>query len=317
MSSALNKSNPRLISLPYLAMRQAAILIIIYVALLFLLPTSVSTFSNYHLSMLEYKTVRFAISLPTLLVWLAAFFGYAALRQYARSIKDTPEGEHFTRLAKGCAWLAWSLPVISITSLILSSLAYEWPAFHGASVILLNYASLLLPLIAFSIIGMASDGLLWNAKLNFNRTTASYIIVAFLTAGVLYCYLTFLHFDHSNFGSTDNPYYLPIWLMVLTVIIPYLYAWFVGLLAAYEITLLSKNMQGVLYKHGLQWLVAGLVTIIISSIVVQYINAVEPRSVVLIFDYRLVFSLLFRITGGIGFLLLAWGALKLKKIEEV
>jgi hypothetical protein len=134
---------------------------------------------------------------------------------------------------------------------------------------------------------------------------------------VLYCYLTFRQFNPGSLGSTHNPYFLPIWLLLLTVIIPYLYAWFVGLLAAYEITSYSQQVRGVLYKQALHLLVGGLVAVIAGSILLQYISSVDPSPGHLVLDYRLLLVVLFRIVIGIGFVLIAAGANRLKRIEEV
>jgi hypothetical protein len=105
--------------------------------------------------------------------------------------------------------------------------------------------------------------------------------------------------------------------MVVSVIIPYLYAWFVGLLAAYEIMLFSRHSKGVLYRQSLSLLALGLVVIIASSIALQYMNSIQPRVGHLMLSYHLIITSIFRIIGGGGFVLLAVGANRLKKIEEV
>ena len=74
-------------------------LVIFYTVLIFLAPVNASVQHTYHLSALEYHVVMFAIALPSMAVWLAAFIGYAHLRLYARSISKTPEGIYFDQLA--------------------------------------------------------------------------------------------------------------------------------------------------------------------------------------------------------------------------
>lgn len=299
------------------ALQRAILLAFVYISLVFLLPPSKATMQAYHLSTLEYRAILLSVMLPSLVAWLAAFIGYAKLREYVYSIRKTPEGSYFDKLATGSAWLAWSLPLPAILSLLLNAIANRWPAFYPSSIIASNYLNLFLPLIAFSIIGTATRGLVNRAELKFSLASIRIIMLLFLAAGVLYCYLTFQRFDLTSLSSTHNPYYLPVWLMVLSVIIPYLYAWFVGLLAAYEITLLSSQTKGVLYRRALRLLVAGLITIIVSSIALQYMNGLEPRVGHLVISYQLVLSSIFRVIGGGGFVLLAIGATRLKKIEEV
>ncbi len=292
-------------------------LAIFYVFLILVLPASTVATQDYNLSALEYRVILLALALPSLLIWLAAFIGYAKLRLYARSIRKTPEGIYFDQLAEGCTWLAWSLPVSTIVPTVLNAIANEHPGFHSIAIILSNYISLILPLIGFSVIAGASRGLLGNVRAKLSLANARIIIIGFLVLGVVYCFLTFSRFDLTSLGSTDNPYFLPAWLMVITVIVPYLYAWFMGILAAYELTLFSKHVRGVLYRQAVGFVVGGLLAVILSSVALQYINSVEPRVGHLVFSYKLILVLLFRIIGGAGFILLALGANRLQKIEEV
>lgn len=299
------------------ALQQAGLLAVIYVGLIFLLPASQATMKAYGISAFEYHIVLFAVTLPLILAWTAAFVGYAKLRQYVDLIIKTPEGAHFESLATGCKWLAWSLPLTAIFSLALNSIANQWPSFYHPSIIAGNYLTLLFAIVAFSIIGNSSRGLMKQGKLLLSLIGIRVIMLVFLIIGVLYCLLTFQHFDLTNLGATSNPYFLPIWLMVVSVVIPYLYSWFTGLLAAYEIILYSQHANGVLYRQALRLLAIGLVTIIVSSIALQYMSTVQPRVGHLVLSYKVVLSSLFRIIGGAGFVLLAIGAIRLKKIEEV
>lgn len=292
-------------------------LVVIYTVLIFGLPANLLTMHAYHLSSLEYRVLLFAVALPSMLVWLAAFWGYAALRQYAQSIHKTKEGPHFNQLATGCYWLAWSLPLPTIASLLLNTLADKSPGFRPTAIIIANYLSLLFPLVGFSLIGNTARDLTRSAKLSFSLAGARLIMLLFLLAGVLYCYLTFHHFDLTSLTSTHNPYFLPVWLAVVSITVPYLYAWFIGLLGAYEIVLFSKNVQGLLYRRALAYVAVGLVAVIVSSITLQYINGVVPAVSHLVLNYKLVAITLFRILGGTGFIILALGAKRLKKIEEI
>ncbi|HVX57972.1 MAG TPA: hypothetical protein VHA37_09710 [Candidatus Saccharimonadales bacterium] len=290
---------------------------VLYAALTFLLPASNLTRHEYHLSAFEYHILAFAVALPTLMVWLAAFIGYAQVREYARSVRKTPEGIYFDQLADGVTWLAWSLPIGTIIPAVLNGIANRHPGFHAASIILSNYLGLALALVAFSVIAGASRGLLGSVRVRLSLVNARLIIAGFLLLGVLYCFFTFRRLDLSSLGSSNNPYFLPVWLMVVSVIVPYLYAWFMGILASFELTLFSRHTRGVLYRQPLTMLVGGLLTVIFSSVLLQYISSVDPRVGYLIFNYKLALALFFRLIGGGGFVLMAVGAGRLRKIEEV
>ena len=311
------KANRQTVQLTALALRRAGWLALIYIVLIFVLPANEATLRTHHLSAWQYRLTLLAVTLPLVLAWVVAFVGYARLREYVQLVRKTPEGVHFDKLATGTAWLAWSLPLPAIVVLLLGGLANHWPGFYATSIIISNYLELALPLVAFSIIGVASRGLVNQAKLKISLLSSRLIMLLLLAAGVLYCYLAFQHLDLSSLGSTHNPYFLPLWLMVLSLIIPYLYAWFVGLVAAYEITLFSRQTTGVLYHQALRLLALGLVVIIASSIAQQYISGVQPRTNHLIFGYHMVLSSIFYVLSGVGFALLAIGANRLKKIEEI
>lgn len=296
---------------------RASWLALVYIALVFLLPPNHTIMRVHHLSASEYKVILLALNLPTITAWIAAFIGYSRLRQYVLLVKKTPEGVYFDKLATGSAWLAWVLPVSAIAALLFGSIANKWSGFYPASVIISNYLRLIFLLVAFSLIGVASRGLINLAKVRFGFISTRIIGLLFLFAGVLYCFMTFKHLNSASLTSTQNPYFLPIWLMVLTIIVPSLYTWFVGILAAYEITLFSRQTHGVLYRRALSLLVIGLLIVIASFIAIQYVRGIQPRVSHSTFDYYIVLNSIFHLIGGSGFVLMAIGADRLKRIEEV
>jgi len=300
-----------------LTMQSCIGLAVLYIVLIFILPTNHVAMHHYNLSEVEYRIVTATIALPTIAVWFAAFWGYSKLREYSQAIKKTKEGPHFRRLGIGCAWLAWSLPLTTISAFILNGMADKWPNFHPSAIIISNYVALVVPFIAFIIISLAARDMVGKSRLNMEHSTARLTMVLFLGGGLLYCGLIFRSLDLTSISSTHNSYFIPVWLMIVSVIIPYLYAWFLGLLAAYEILAFSVNVHGLLYRRALVYLAAGLAAVIISSIALQYVSSVVPRTGDLIFNYKLLLTLAIRIVSGIGFFVMAVGASRLKKIEEV
>ncbi len=301
----------------YKAMQHYAVLAFSFLLLVFLLPANAKALHDYHLSILQYRIILFAVGIPLLFAWLVAFYGYSKLEEYAYIIRKSPESGAFDNLARGCKWLAWSLSVPVIISLLTSAIANQWNGFSAAAVIIANYSYLIFPLVGFSIIGLASRELISKAKIQFSAISARWIMLLFVIGGALYCYLTFRRFDPGSLGSTNNPYHLPFWLALITVITPYLYAWFIGLLASYEIALYSKQVRGVLYRQALHLMLAGLISVILGSIALQYIRSLQPTAGHLSINYRLLFIIILYVVDGIGFALLAIGAARLKKIEEV
>ena len=292
-------------------------LAVLYVVLIFALPANQLTFNIYPLNGLAYRILLFMVSLPLFAAWFAAFYGYVTLRSYAHSIQSSPEGVDFEKLAYGCGWLAWSLPIPALVSLIFDAIASANPGFHPAASVLISYLNLVMLLVAFSLIGRAARNLIRRTKIHISLSGSRLGMLILVVGSVAYCYLSFRHLGSSNLGATDNPYFLPVWLWLISVVIPYLYAWYVGLLAAYEINVFSTQVRGLFYRQPLRLMVGGLITVIVSFIALQYLSSIEPRAGHLILNYKLLLISCFRIIAGIGYVLIALGALRLRKIEEV
>jgi hypothetical protein len=298
-------------------MRSFVVLAFIFLGLTLSLPANKVAMRKYNLTPSHYHLILFLVELPLTLIWFAAFYGYGQLNRYATSVEKSKEGQSFRLLAHGCRWLAWGLAVPAIISLILNSIANAHPGFFASAVIIESYIALLVPVGAFMLLSNGSRLLSKHARLRISTSALKVIFGAFVILGVLYCYLTFRQLDLHNTTSTANPFYLPTWLMVLTITIPYLFAWFIGLLAAYEIGLVGKKAQGILYRQSLRVFAIGITLVIASSITLQYVTSIEPRTLHLSLNSTLVTNYIIRFVAGVGYLAIARGANRLRKFEEV
>lgn len=299
------------------AMLSYGLLTAVYLIILAVIPPNHSSLLRYHLTNSNFHVLIFVFSLPLMMIWFPAFFAYAKLRLYALSIEKTAEGADYLRLSYGVQWLAWALPVTAIATQLFNGISNANAGFHPAAVIITNYISVALPLIGFTLIGSATRGLLGHVKLRLSLNDTRLIGVVLAIAGVLFCYFTLRKFNLNSLSSTDNPYFLPIWLMLLTVAIPYLYAWFVGIVATYEMFRFSRHVRGLLYRQALSMLAGGLISVVISSIALQYISTINPRTGAIVIGANLVFGYIFRVLAGVGFVLIAFGIARLKKIEDI
>lgn len=294
-----------------------AALALLYLILTLVLPPSHATQTAYHLSSLAYHSLLFVIVLPLIVIWFIAFYGYSAIKDYATVIEDSEEGEAVQHISTGLMWLAWGLPIPSLISLILSAIANSHPGFNHASIIISNYISIFMPLVAFHILSTGSRK--WTEKENVRLGVGStkLLVFLFVAIGATYCYFIFRNLGPLNSDTAANPYFLPVWLIIPTIVVPYMYAWFIGFLAAYEIQLVSKHIKGVLYRQALQHMARGLIVIVVSSITLQYIRSVLPANGKLSLGYLLVILYMLLIIIGLGYALLAYGTRKLKKLEEI
>ncbi len=288
------------------------ILAAVFILLTIVLPPNAATIKAYNLSTAEYKILTILVNIPVMVVWFGAFYGYASLQTYSELIRKTADGQAFSTISRGVKWLAWGLPASTIVTSVLGGIVHGHPQLTATAFIILHYIPLVISLFAFTYISSGSHMLMDITK---SRPTLSSIRLAvgiLSIIGVLYTYLTL-----QDAGPSGAPYYMPVWLVVITVIIPYLYAWFIGLIAAYEIYIFSKRAKGFLYKRALDGLAAGMAIATLTSIILQYIGSdtTHIRKITLNGVFLGVYVIL--ILYAVGFVLIALGAKRLRKIEEV
>ena len=304
-------------SRPSSAMGYYIILSIVFLLLAAVLPANKQASQLYHLSSSQYHILFFLVILPLMLLSFLAIYAYVKLHNYTDSITTTTEGHDFMLLTSGVKWLAWGLLVPAIVEISLNTIANFHPSFHAPASIINNYLYLLVALVAFSLISSGSHDLLSRTKKQLSSTDIKTLLLVFALIGVAYCFLIFHHFKGNTFASTNNPYYLPLWLLLVSVVIPYLYAWFIGLLAVYEIVLFSRQTRGVLYRQALQQVAYGLAIVIAASIALQYVGSIVPSTGHLVLNTSLVATYTIRLGAAAGYILIARGAVHLQKIEKV
>lgn len=299
------------------SLRTFGLLIVAFFLLLAVVPVNHAIMAQYDLSTTPYKVLYFLVYLPFAGSWVAAYYGYSRLVAYARSVTSTAEGSGFAALAKGTGWLAWGFLLQSYAAVVLNAIANAHPNFHPTASIISNYIGVFFLFVAFVFIGSGARALIQHTKQQVSAVMTRNIQLAFVTLGVLYCYLIFRNLDLYTLSASNNPYFLPVWLLILTIIIPYLYAWFIGLLAAYEIIVVAKHAKGVLYRQALRLLAGGVAVVIGSLITEQYVRTVVPHTGRLSLNIALLLTYLIYLAMAAGFVLITTGASRLKKIEEV
>lgn len=287
--------------------------IITLFALVLLLPANPMSLEQFGVSAGQYRVLLFLVELPSILIWLTAFYGYAKLEQYAAVIKGTNESPGFRRLSLGYKWLAWWLPIQAIPYLIAGSITDDHRGLHIALIIASNYLSVLFAVIGLHLVFKASRTLLQGAKIKpttMKRLTPLTVFFAILAAA--YCWITLRHASGQH-----NPYFIPPWLIVLTLLLPYLYAWYRGLQAAYNIVNLAHHSSGVLYRNALGRVANGVAVVIVSLIAVQILRSTIPRTGHVSLSGVLVAIYVIYLFMGAGYSILALGSHRLKRIEEV
>lgn len=294
--------------------RLYALFVIFYSLVLLLMPANQVTLDAYHLTNASYRVLLFiVVALPAFLTWLAAFIGYNQLNRYTILLNGATEGEPFSKLTTGVKWLAYYLPVVSCTNLLLSAIANSHPSFRPVADVFSTYLSILIALGAFSLSSSGARQLTVIGKTRPSLLKTKLLTLSFIIMGVTYCYFVIKH----GIDPRTSPYHLPLFWLLLTTVVPYFFAWMLGLLAVLDIDAYATKVSGVLYRRALQLLSCGLLTVIISSVLIQYVNSAALQRGRLVFGLLLIIRYILYAGLAGGFALIAHSAKKLQQIEKI
>jgi hypothetical protein len=294
-------------------MRWFAILFVAVCIFTLALPADPQTLKTLHLSTTTYRIIIVCLLIPEALLWYSVFYAYTKLQEYSRYLDGSKEHRAFQRISLGMGVLAFGLVIPSVVSPLLNYVVIHNEGFRATANIIEHYLSLVVALISFSILRGGSQQLISsNRSIKGNLLGMRLFAIFFIVLAVFFSY-TAIHTRRVG----HNPYYMSLFPLMVTIIIPYLYAWFEGLISAYNFRLYSKYVKGVLYKQAFFLLSLGMVITVLGFIFVQFITSTygartdESLGFILV----LVYLLLAILITGLG--LMAWGTKKLKKIEEV
>jgi len=270
--------------------------------------------THYHLSHASYYWLIDPLAIVLVLIWLVSLYGSLRVKAYARVIDGSKDGKGMNLIGNGLLTQTISLPIISNLSYILNHTAKNHPGLQPTATIIINYISLGLMAAAFILVFAGGQKLF---KLVPSRTRQLPRIVwqgVFILASSLYTYLVIIQPIHHPLDR--RAYFLPDWLLVLTIAAPYIFFWYLGVNGAYNMYLFSRNIKGSIYKDALSFLASGVALVVLASVITRIITSLSSRitSLKITPILLIVYGLLAVIAAG--YILIAIGAKKLRKIEE-
>lgn len=291
------------------------VLVQLYVIFTFATPPNPETLARYDLTVSQARLLNLTVIVPLVLIWLTALYGFVNLKQYADRVAGTKEGKAFKFLSYGLLVLVFSLPINSFTSAIVRHVSSGNPDLQMPLTVIRNHLVLLFALTAFWILVVGARAL---AKTLVSKSFP-YIPRGFTTGliilAVIYTWL--ITAKPLNQGIDERSYYLPTGLLIFTLVIPYLLAWKAGLLTTYYLYSYHKKVKGVIFKGAFKDLAIGIGLVVVVVILIQLITTTAGQLTRLNLTPLLgiVYGLL--IMYAVGFGLVARGAKKLKKIEDL
>lgn len=292
-------------------------LMALYVALTFILPVNPSSAKDFEVSEAQYRYLLLIVKIPLIAAWSIAFYSYRRLREYANQIKDAPEGADYSSMARGTGWLAWGFAIAPIISSLIGVVAIDHPVFRTIGAQYNNFTYLLVTVVGLSYIAGGIHRLARRSKVAFEMRHIRTIVGVLVAASVVFCALLASRLQDGGLGNSYNSFYLPNGLVWSVIVIPYLYAWCLGIIAAFELATVARQTSGIIYKRALAYLTIGIVIIILCMTTLQYFRAFFPRGGGLAVNGTLITVYLMYALNAVGSVLLAIGVKKLKRIEDI
>lgn len=272
---------------------------------------------KYDITVGQLKIILLTIAIPYIIIWLIGLVGFLRLHSYTRFLGKSKDGRGFRTLSWGVLLFTLWLPISTIAAGLASRYYENHPNVTEELTWLVNYVNLFVLLPAFYLINRGATLLVKTTKAKWvgmsSRQTVLYIFVA-----AVYVFVTF-HDTARNVAATNASaasYYQPDWVILLTLILPRLYMWYLGLSAAASIVLYSKEVNGRIYKLALRDVAIGIAGVVTATIILRIVQSMASALVELNLTVLLLIIYLLLIVIGTGYVFIAKGTQKLQKIEE-
>jgi hypothetical protein len=294
---------------------------LIYTIAVYTTPVSHALLHKYHLTMPVVRMLDALIIIPLIIIWAIAFYGSSMFESYAENIRRSKDGTAFRTIVKGVVTLAVGSPSVSVITVLISAYSSRHLPATRFQVIVSNYLTMLVSVAGLYFIYQGAVQLsqltrkkfLPNGKVGFN---AAYIAFAGIYTSLFVSHLP----SAKNIPLTPTShaaYYTPTPILILTLLVPYLIAWYLGVLAIYLLRFYTQNIGGKLYSQAFRLLSYGLGMVIAGSIFVQLLSVYSGQlqnlsTASLIFLIYIFFAVI-----SAGYIPIAMGAKKLSVIEKI
>lgn len=292
-----------------------AALMLCYLILNLTLPTDPQSLEKYQLTQSGARLLNLSFVIPLFIVYASAFYGFLRFHDYAGSVKKSKESPALYNLAYGLMVLAFSLPIQSILGSLFSYVKYRHQDLVPFVTVFREYLALVLASVALYLIARGAQGLFDTLKKDKKVLLHPYY--ALLGPIVLASVYTWFLTAKVSSATGEPSHYLPEWMIILTLSIPYIFVWCVGIRAALQLRLYRDGVKGVIYKRAFDHLSKGIGVVVLISITIQFITTLSAALSRLSLAPLLLVVYFLVALYAVGYGFVARGAKKLKQIEEV
>jgi hypothetical protein len=294
------------------------IFIAVYLAQVLFAPVDKVALNKYNINVHQLHELGLTIAIPYIIIWIIGLVGYLRLKAYSSIISASADGVAFGIIATGLFWFATWLPLTAILGNFSKQYYLNHPSVTAGLTIFNNYFALVFLGLAFIYTYYGSRRLLVLIK-NPVSYLSQPIIIGYIIFSALYVLLV-LHDPVRQVPNHDvarASYYLPDWLLTITIIIPRLLMWFLGIQAVRNILLYSYKVKGRLYRQALSSLAKGLAAVVITTIALRCLQSLPVFFSSLGLGILLIVVYILLIVIGWAYVKVANGAKKLQKLEEI
>lgn len=285
-----------------------------YAVLTFLTPSS--GINGTRIPTGDIDALRVTIIAIILAIMLLAARGATAFKSYATMITGSKEAQALDLIANGLL-LTLSYFLISTTFSALLPFYTKSPGFD-ALIVIKDHIPAFISLGAFFLLYRGSDHLRRVANFETWTRGSAFIMIGFLVFAFVFV-LEFTKFQAPPAGASTSATAMTILspnILLFTLILPFLVAWFLGILATINITKFANSVQGTLYKRALKDLIKGLWFVIVLSMLIQALSLSDKFILSLQLPSLVALIYLLLIFYGIGFMFVRAGAKRLASLEE-
>ncbi len=285
---------------------------LVYLVLSYNPAQNAASAAKYHLSSLVLIILSASLSLPFLVCWLLGVAGWSYLREYTHRLSGGVDQKGYQNILRGLTILIIGLMLPAFISSLY--VHYSGSATGPVRTWVTTYSNLIFPLVGFSLMYLGSRQLLQSLQL---KTTPwakfTTVLIPISVFAIFYVSMVFSNPARQTSADPSLPatYFLPDVLIVLTIVVPVIVTWGMGLLMALNLENYSHYVRSH-QKPGLVSIYNGSLAIIGGTILSQALaslGSTRLSALNLALILLLVYVLL--VTIGIGYGLIARGAKRL------
>ena len=288
-----------------------------YVVLTFTAPVNEYT-NTFNLEYSQLMLLKLSVVAPFFMIWVVGIFAATAITNYLNTIKGSPEEKGFGRIQQGVMVLLLGLTIGAVLGAIRPFILPDQDMKIMLAVTV-RYVNVFMPLIAFGLFFDGATSLMRLAKKTGNTLSNLWPALLTVAVAVFYSWVIFSNPDR-QFGVGPNQtgaLYLTDTMIILTLMIPYIAMWTLGIFAAARLSDYSNSVLGTIYRSALSWFARGILFTILLSISFQALTLLNEYfahaglQAILIIVYVLLAAI------AMGYVFLWLGARKLRLIETV